>query len=77
MRRVQSNRPKNLTTMKEQNEELADTFKRFDHAAKHVPNTGYITAYQETEARGRKIMDETAARKGERDFPPARQVVKP
>lgn len=39
-----------------------------------LPQVGYVREFQNTEQRGREIMD--AARRGERNFPPARQVVK-
>jgi len=43
--------------------------------ANQVPNCGYVREAQAATARGREQM--AAARSGERNFPPARQVVKP
>ena len=75
--------------MKKPSENLPDAFKQFaaspkptDPAvfenlasnAKAVPNVGYAREIADAEKRGREQM--AAARRGERSFPPARQVVK-
>jgi hypothetical protein len=76
--------------MKQPKDNLVDAFEKFAETPKPidpavfenlaadgraVPNVGYVRAYAEAENRGREIMD--AAKRGERNFPPARQVVKP
>ena len=43
--------------------------------ANALPSVGYAREFQNAEQRGRDIME--AGRRGERNFPPAKQVVKP
>jgi hypothetical protein len=50
-------------------------FENLASNAKTLPQQGYAREFQNAEQRGREIMD--AAKRGERNFPPARQVVKP
>jgi hypothetical protein len=75
--------------MKKSKEQLPDAFEKlaepvqpedpavFENLAsnaKAVPNVGYAREIADAEKRGREQM--AAARRGERSFPPARQVVK-
>jgi hypothetical protein len=65
-------------------ENLPDKFAEFDRSFRHVANSdhagqvpqqGYVREVQDATARGREAI--AAGRRGERNFPPARQVVKP
>jgi hypothetical protein len=42
-----------------------------------VPQQGYVAAYDAATQRGREQIAAAAGRQGKRNFPPARQVVKP
>jgi hypothetical protein len=50
-------------------------FEKLASNAKALPQVGYAREFPNAEQRGREMMD--AGRRGERNFPPARQVVKP
>ena len=62
--------------MKKQNEELADTFNRLDNIqkCKDVPNQGYVREFAGAEQRGREQIARDAELRGERSFPPAKEV---
>jgi len=58
-------------------ENVPAQFEKFDRAnkGKDVPNSGYVQEAANATARGRAII--AAGKRGERNFPPAWQVVKP
>ncbi len=63
--------------VKAENKNLVSTFQKF-HAAIHddpAPAGDYVNEILAARERGRAIMD--APKRDERNFPPARQVVKP
>jgi len=65
------------TKGKNQGESTVEAFQRF-HAARNndpAPAGDYVNEILSARERGRVIMN--ASKKGERNFPPARQVVKP